>query len=407
MTLVARSLQVVAGFASTVATARFLGPEARGEYFFVVTVTLVVVQVANLGLHASNTYRVAQDSDMLEPLVGNSIWSSVVLGAGAAAVAAIALGATSTVATADPRLLWFAVLIAPASLFFMLGTNLLVGVRRIPAFNGFEILGNTLVIAALLVAGLAGSHAGGFLLASGTAWTVTAVLLATYLVRLSRSRLRFHRSVFVAGLRYSLKSYAIATLGYLVLRGNVFLLQRYHGSVELGYYSVAAQAADVIAIVPASFAVVLLPDLVASVSSSWRAMIRVLGFVTLFLVVICVAAAIAAGPFMRIAFGRDFEPAAQLLRLLLPGVFALGMTSIISQYIAAIGLPRTQVGIWAFTLVVVIVLGRVLIPAHGGAGAAAALSIAYVILLGLVAATAYRLRHRGAAVAAASAESPS
>jgi O-antigen/teichoic acid export membrane protein len=95
---------------------------------------------------------------------------------------------------------------------------------------------------------------------------------------------------------------------------------------------------------------------------------------------------------MRLAFGPAFVPAAAVLQLMLPGVFALGTTTVLSQYLAAIGVPRITIAVWVVALVSALGLGRLLIPSHAGAGAAVALSITYWILLVLVFATAIRYR---------------
>lgn len=383
-TIATRALQIICSFAGTVVTARFLGPTDRGEYFLVVTAALVVVQFASFGLHASNTFKVAQDETMFGPLVTNTIWASVVLGVGGAAAAVAVLRMTSIFPHGRPALLWFVIGLTPAMLVFLLGTNLLVGTQRMRAFNIVETIGNLLVVGALVGAGIAGGRVGWFLAASCCAWLVTGAALMRYLVRVSGATWRLRRDVFVSGFRYAAKAYAISVLGYLVLRGNVFVLQHFYGSRELGYYSVAAQVGDALAILPASVALVLFPRLVRQTEDRWSSTLRTTVTVAALLALVCAIAAVLASPFMRIAFGASFTPAAGVLRLMLPGVFAVGTTTILSQYLGAVGMPKITVGIWAIALVVVLVAGRLLVPAHAGAGASAALSLTYFLVLGMV-----------------------
>jgi O-antigen/teichoic acid export membrane protein len=68
----------------------------------------------------------------------------------------------------------------------------------------------------------------------------------------------------------------------------------------------------------------------------------------------------------------------------LPGICALGLTSILSQYLASAGIPLTLVFIWMTGLVVELVLALWLIPIHGGIGAMLSLSVAYLAILGMV-----------------------
>jgi antigen flippase len=397
LTLLSRAVQLLSGFAGTVITARFLGPDARGEYFFVVTVALVVVQFANLGLQSSNTYYAAQDASLLGALVANSAWVSVVLGGGGAALAVALLRASGWSTTARPSLMWFAAALAPAVLFFMLGTNLLVGIQRIGAFNAIEAASNVGVALALVGAGLASFGVRGFLAVSAASWSLASATLLVYLLRQDRASLRFRGAVFRGGLRYALKAYLVTALGFLVLRGNVFMLQRSYGPRELGFYSVAAQVADAITIFPSSVALVLFPRLVQDARRRWQSTVRSAAVVGAALAAVCAAVAAVSSPFMRLTFGADFTPAARVLLLLLPGVLALGVASVLSQFLASIGVPRLLVGIWLVTLGIVLGVGRLLIPGHAGAGAAAALSIGYGALLLMVGALAYRRRTAEAA----------
>lgn len=405
VTIATRIIQIICGFAGTIVTARFLGPAERGEYFFVVTTALVVVQFANLGLQSSNTYRVAREPQLFGALVANSIWTSVVLGIGGALIAVLVLRETSLFPTSSPSLLWFVVPLAPAMLIFMLGTNLLVGASRILTFNAFETFGNITAVVVLVIAGAISATAGALLGATSAAWAMTGVLLTWSLVKMSSATLTLRADVLTSGLRYAMKAYVIAVFGYLVLRGNVFLLQHFYGAQELGYYSIAAQAGDALAILPASVALVLFPRLVRDAHGRWTAAVRSAVVVASLLIVVCGLTAILATPFVRVAFGARYAPAAGVLRIMLPGVFAIGTSTIVSQYLAAVGMPRSMVAIWGAAVVLVFVLGRLLIPAHAGAGAAAALSVTYGVVLVLLSGLAWRHR-QGSTVYAPAAPAP-
>lgn len=394
VTIGTRIIQITCGFAGTIVTARFLGPAERGEYFFVVTTALVVVQFANLGLQSTNTYRVAREPGLFAALVANSIWTSVVLGVGGALVAVLVLRETTLFQVPAPSLLWLIVPLAPAMLLFMLGTNLLVGAQKILTFNVFETFGNIAAVVALVIAGALSATAGALLGATSSAWVATGGVLTLFLVRTSSTALRPRLDVLVSGLRYSLKAYAITLFGYLVLRGNVFLLQHFYGARELGYYSIAAQAGDALAILPTSVALVLFPRLVGDARGRWSAAVRSAVVVASILVVVCAVSAALATPFVKVAFGARYAPAADVLRIMLPGVFAIGTATIVSQYLAAVGMPRAMVTVWGAAVVLVFGLGRLLIPSHAGAGAAAALSATYGVVLVLLSGLAWR--HRGA-----------
>ena len=58
---------------------------------------------------------------------------------------------------------------------------------------------------------------------------------------------------------------------------------------------------------------------------------------------------------------------------MLPSVFSLAVAGVLSQYLAAIGLPRPLLAVWVGWRLLVLALSVALIPDHGAAGAAAAL----------------------------------
>lgn len=392
ITALSRSAMVVAGFVSSIITARVLGPTGRGDFFFVVTLSATVAQFANLGLHSSNTYLVSRDRSLLGPLLANSLWTSLMVGVSGSVATVVVLRVTNLIPNAPNADLWYVVALVPPLLFFLLGANLLVGVERIGTFNVIEAAARLLVLVAFAVAALIVARAGPFLLASAIAWTLSSAVLLAVLMRASRAPLRFDRAVFGTGFRYAAKAYVAALLGFLVLRANVFLLERMTTAGEVGYFSVSAQIADALGIIPTSVALVLFPDLVRDSRRRWALTIRSCVIVVIILSAACALVAVAAGPLIRVVYGNGFAPAVGILRWLLPGVVALGATSVISQYLAAIGIPRIVLGIWASALACVTVLGFFLIRRNGGAGAAVALSLTYVAVFALMLLLAHRFR---------------
>lgn len=394
LTFAVRLFRVALGLAASILTARALGPSGRGDFYFVVTFAGVLAQFGNLGLASSNTYLVARDPSRLRGLAANSLWVSLVIGGGAGALVAAVLIGADVFPNVPSALLWLGVALAPPTLFYLLGTNLLVGIGRIGAFNVLETFANLLVLVLIAAAAVLTAGVGGFLAASLVGWTIASAIVLLALVRGRVGPLRFDLAVFRAGLRYASKAYVITLLGYLVLRSNVFLLQSLSGSTELGYYSIAAQIADVLAIFPTSVAIILFPDLVRNVAGRWSAMVRTVAVVSAIVTAACVLVAIVAGPFITVLYGRSFAAAIPVLRVMLPGVVFLSATTIVSQYLGAVGLPRSLVAVWAAALLLVTALNLILASAFGAAGAAAALSMTYLALLAMVVGLALRHRER-------------
>jgi O-antigen/teichoic acid export membrane protein len=391
LTIATRLLLITAGIATSIITARTLGPVGRGDYFFIVTLTASIVQVTNLGLHSSNTYLVAKDERLLGSLVANSLWISLLLGGGLGSLAALVAWQAELFPQTPSEYLWVVPALASVTLFFMLGTNLLVGVERIVAYNAVEATSRIVVLVLLAAAGLAAFSVSGFLAVSLASWALAAAGLLVLLRRSSRESLAFRFDTLRAGMRFAAKAYVIALASFLVLRVSVFLLARLYSSVEVGYFSVAIQFTDVLGILPGSVALLLFPRLVRG-HDGWEQTVRACFAVAGLLALASLVLAVTANPVVRLLFGDEYLPAVPILRWLLPGAVGLGITSVLSQYLGSVGIPRSLVAAWGVGVVLMLALGRLLIPSYGGVGAAIAFSITAGALLAMV--TGLSLSHR-------------
>jgi O-antigen/teichoic acid export membrane protein len=263
----------------------------------------------------------------------------------------------------------------------MLGTNLLVAEGRISQYNGFEIANRYLALGAVLFSVWYWRTPQALLLVIGLLAALMCLPLYAYLQKLDQgggASLRLLRS----GLGYAMRAYMVATLAFFVLRMNALLLEKYTNPTALGLWSIAAQIIDVIIVIPNTAALVLLPRIIRS-DQPYQLMQSQLRMVAACLALVCVAAVWFGRDAILLVYGARFEPAYAMLLWGLPGAFALGLTSILSQYLASVGMPFAVVWIWFIGLVVEFVCALWWIPKYGGEGAMASLSVAYSVVLGL------------------------
>jgi O-antigen/teichoic acid export membrane protein len=383
----------VFGLATSIVTARFLGQAGRGDFFFMVTLAMLIVQFGNLGLPASNTFFAARDPQRTPQLMANAFWVSLGVGGGIGAGIALFAHAAGMLQDTPAHYLWLGAALAPPSLFYLLANGILVGRGQIRAFNALEVVVRALLLPLFVVAGLVGLSAAGFVAVSVAVWVAGGVTAAVLVARYVALSLTPSRELLVVGFRYATKAYIITLLAFVVVRGNVFLLRREFGPADLGLYSIAIQIADVLIILPQAVALILLPHLVRDASYRWERTVRAALWVAVIMVVACLLTAVFAGPVIRLLYGEDFALSTRVLQIMLPSVFSLAVASVLSQYLAAIGLPRPLLGVWFAGVAIVAVLSLALIPTRGAAGAAAALSIANTAVLVGIAATAYLYRN--------------
>src|SRR5436309_16036689 len=83
--LLSRGLAILGSFGVTILTARMLGPGDRGRYYYIITLAAVGVQLASLGIHASNSYLIARTPGLLAQVMANAAWIALLGGTVAAA----------------------------------------------------------------------------------------------------------------------------------------------------------------------------------------------------------------------------------------------------------------------------------------------------------------------------------
>jgi O-antigen/teichoic acid export membrane protein len=383
----------VFGLATSVVTARFLGQVGRGDYFFIATLSALIVQFANLGLPASNTYFAARDPQRIGQLLSNSCWIAIVVGGGIGAGIAVFAQAAGALQDTPVSYLWLAAALAVPSLLYLFVSNILVGRGQIRSFNALEVAVRGVLLPALVAAGVIGLGAPGFIVVSIVVWATACIAGVVLVARYASLTYRPNLELLAVGFRYATKSYVITLAGFLALRGNVFLVRREVGPADLGLYSIAAQIGDVLTILPAAVAMILFPDLVRDSAGRWDRARAAALWVALIMAVVCLATAIFAGPVIELAFGAEFAPSTRVLQIMLPSVFALAVAGVLSQYLAAIGLPRPMLGVWLGGMALVLASSLVLVPDHGAAGAAASLSLGHTAVLCGIAVTAYAYRN--------------
>src|SRR5262245_54019166 len=79
----ARCLAMLGPFGTAIITARMLGPESQGRYYYIITLAAISAQIASLGIHASNTYLLSKQQSLLPSILTNTAW--IALGGGSVA----------------------------------------------------------------------------------------------------------------------------------------------------------------------------------------------------------------------------------------------------------------------------------------------------------------------------------
>lgn len=389
LTFLSRCGTLISGLLNSIITAHYLGPSGRGEYFLILTITAVFVQLGSLGMQNSNVYIVAKSNRMLGKLVINALWISVIIGI------ISTLGAWIIQSYKHGQIIgiYFLIILVPTNLFYLLGSNLLIAINKIKLFNLFQI-GNSLAVSlAAFGCGLSNFNIFGFLTATSCVWLISVLVLFFIIPRHGPRSYKFNLMIFKKGFNFGIKTYISTICGSLVLRNNIFLLKIFCPIKILGFYSVASQISDALVTLPITCALLLFPNLVQHQAESWKTTKRVLFIMALVMIVVYSITGISAQWLIPIIFGYQFKPAVDILLKMLPGSFCLGMLSITSQYLASYNFPKTLVLLWIISLPIAVTFGLLFIPTLSGAGAAIAFSITYFCIFLMVLIFSYRFHY--------------
>jgi O-antigen/teichoic acid export membrane protein len=376
-------LVVFFGIITSAIIARILGPAGRGEYSVVVAWGMIGMQFGNLGLHASNIYYVAKDRKLLAPLAGNSLAVSLLAAIVFALISCALLRLRPDIVPVRGPLLVLAWIWAAASLACLLVQNLLMGVHDVSGYNKTELWKRIFSIA-LIVAVIVLHWITPL---SIVVVSLMAIVwgLAYALWRLRKSSMGFPApslDLFRRTLGFGANAYLVAFFAFLVLRADLLMVNHYLGAQQAGYYSIASTLADYLLLLPAAIAAILFPKLsgIQSPQDSLRwARKSTLGAAAILLPTVAVSA-LAVRLVVRILFGTAYLPAVGAFLFLTPGIFFLGVETVLVQYLNSIGIPVSVVVAWVITCGVNIAVNVWAIPRFGISGASAVSSVCYALI---------------------------
>jgi O-antigen/teichoic acid export membrane protein len=382
-TFATRLVMLGTGLATAILVARALGPDGRGLYAVAVAIGAIGVQLGNLGLHASNTFYVAQDRKILPALIGNSLLVSFLFGALTAGATWIVLLRWPGLAPIPRSLLYLALLWIPSGLAYLLLQNLLLGVLEVSKYNQIELLTKLLGLGLLgIVIARPGARVETVFLTGLVGLVAGFLWVLRRLLRLATRAPWPDASLLKGNLGLGFRAYLAAFFAFLVLRVDLLLVKYLLSTSDAGYYSIAATMADSIVILPTVVASMLFPRLSAMADETrrWNLARKTAVLTGLTMLPVVLVAFAFAQPVVRIFFGPAFMPAVPAFIWLLPGIFFLGIETVLVQFLNSKGFPKIVVGGWLLCCVANIALNLWAIPAYGIVGASVVSSICYTLI---------------------------
>lgn len=377
---------VVAG----IIVARWLGAGGLGELAVINVAVATLIQLGSFGLPSSNTYFIAQDHGRLRAAAINSLIFALAVGASLAiALSALASLRPEWFGFVSPELIRIAAISIPFQLISLIGLNILLAVGKVRAFNLLDLAGQSFVLVNALLVLLILNRGLELLVTLNTVASIgvsvlIAALLAVWASTLTQSKWRADMALLRRMITYGLKFHVSILAGAIILRADLLIVNHYRGAAEAGVYSIASQFGLLLMLLPGVIATLLFPRITAEQDARGETTCLVTRYTTLIMFVCCLAA-VPFSLLLPVLYGAAFSEATRLLLILLPGVYLLGLESVLVQHFNALGLPRAIPLYWVATLVLNLVLVFTLVPRFGAQGAAVASTVSYAAIFALVA----------------------
>jgi len=366
----ARCIAMIGPFGIAIISARMLGPEGQGRYYYVVTLATIGAQFASFGIHASNTYRVAKQPSLLSPILTNSAWIAIV-GGSVAACAVVAFDLVIEGATRLGTSLLFVLPLCPATLFFLYLSNIAIAISRTTLFNGLILVSSAVSLAAIAIAAYILPTVNVLLSALVASSLIICIVSWILVARGVRISWRFDPVLFKDGIAFAARAHATSLLAFFMARTGVVVLRHYGAFDDLGHWSIAVQISDALLLLPATIGILLFPSLVrAEGESRWKDFKLVTLQLGGVMAVLCLAVAGMIFPLIDVAFGPAYTQTGSIMLALLPGVFFLAVTSTVSQFLSAFGIPWSQIVVWILGFGMQVVLSMLLFDKYGVLGLA-------------------------------------
>jgi O-antigen/teichoic acid export membrane protein len=389
-TLATRLLMIVNSVVAGVIVARWLGAQGVGELAVINVAVTTIVQLGSFGLPSSNTYFIAKDQAHFRAAAINSLLFALVIGSVLAIVLIdLASFRPDWFGFVSPDLIRIAAISIPFQLLTLIGLNILLAVGKIREFNLLDLLGQSFVlINAAVVLILLRQRLEGLVKLNALTSILVGVVVAALLVATGKkvlgSQWRGDAALLRRMIAYGLKFHISILAGAIIFRADLFVVNYFRGSAEAGVYSVATQFSLLLMLLPGVIATLLFPRVTAEQDPRGETTSAITRQ-TAVIMFLCCLATVPVSFVLPWVYGPAFSGVTALLLILLPGVYLVGLESVLVQHFNALGLPRQIPIYWLVTLVVNLVLVFTLVPRLGAQGAAIASTLSYALIFCLVA----------------------
>jgi O-antigen/teichoic acid export membrane protein len=388
-TLLSRAVSSLLGFGTSVIVARTLLPHGKGILATMTATAELAIALGTVGAGKSLTFLTAEARLPRRDVAGTASSMALLNGllVGLLVVAAGPFLRRHVLADLPWMVVLAAAPLALMRVVALYGEGVTRGLREIFACNRAQVAqsaGNLAVVVALLA--LAALTPATALTALATGSLAATII---YMRAVRRAGLpiapSLSRPVASSLIAYGVGYQAVGLLQMIHYRIDLFMVGHYGGPDQAGWYSTAANLAQVLWNVPTAVSFVVMPWVTSKderqAGEGTAASARCTLWIT---IALSLALGLGAVALVRLLYGAAFLPSAAPLRLLLPGVVTNSLLLVLGGYLMGRGRTGLLTVIAGGSASLNIILNLLLLPRFGIRGAAVASSVTYTLAAFLV-----------------------
>lgn len=364
--------------------ARVLGPSGKGLLAVIAMIGSTALSLGNLGISQFNTYAISNKSVEKKHIIGNSFWLGLIIGIIFFVVILILALELPIFFRNIPRSY---LLIYLASLPFLFWLNffsgILIGEQKFKTFNLFCVITQLInligVILLLLVFKLDVFYV---VLWYALVNVINALLPMGFVFLRNGLSLNWDFDVLKQSLNYGVKICLVGIFSLLILRVDLYMVNFFKGMAESGLYSLASTFGDIFFILPYSIVTVMFPRINVESKTKKESVAKYSRLSFLAVLILALGVLLFIKLFIGLIYGPEFLPAVKPIILLLPGLIALSVSTVLSQYFLSAGYPAKLAVCWFLAAILNIVLNYIYIPSYGMIAAAITSTISYFFVFG-------------------------
>lgn len=375
------ALMLSSGVVTSLLTAWALGPAGRGDLIIVLTWPAIFSMVAQIGLPSAYRFWTAKRPECVSALFSNAVIFTFVMGLITLGVAELLI--PHLIGHRSPevaRLARIYLLVIPMLMLTDLLRGLLEGARRFTWVGVLRLILFGVQLGSFIMLWLIGRLTVGSACYTKVAAVGSSLLLSFIAVwRELHPHWRPKLSELGTTLRYGIRDYPGVLTEFVNWRLDLMMLVRMASSTEVGLYAVALSLGDITSTMASSVGDALMPEVAAAekADEATRVVTRSLRLTLGALLLILIPLWIATPYILRFAYGVDFLPVTNVLRLLMVASVAWSAGAIVISGLNGLGHPGlSAIARMAAALVMVVALLNWL-PSRGIQGAALASIVGY------------------------------